>query len=406
MMDGKPKSKLDVGNNQGVLDNVKGITRRLSMKIAKIRNVYPKENTVDLEWLWPIRGGADKVSIGRPYIGFRSGIHFVPEVGSIVIIGYAFNQMVMLSYLMPSDYENLINSMPDSNGKPSRIRQMDIGEISLNSIQDSEIYLSEQVTIRDKNLNKIVIDPEDGSILLDSLELYIQNEAGDLHMGMIKRTVDDKEKIITNDGKDPITTNGGNALTELRFTINEFADGTLFGDSDNTQIAEVTVGTVVDEDGKKVLNQAGNEIVCEIKLSSGALVQIDKKGKINFNEGNMLKPTEVATPADRLSQASDVKFTNTSQQRAAREGDRVVIPITTPTQAQIDHPGLTTKAAFNQLQLAQIASMFNTIMGPCIFIPAGVDNRLVGEITQGSNDVFIGSLDKSKEAQENNNNSL
>jgi hypothetical protein len=406
-MNGKPKSKLDVGNSQGVLDNVKGITRRLSMKIAKIRNVYPKENTVDLEWLWPIRGGADKVSIGRPYIGFRSGIHFVPEVGSIVIIGYAFNQMVMLSYLMPSDYENLLNAMPDSTGKPSRIRQMDIGEISLNSIQDSEIYLSEQVTIRDKNLNKIVINPEDGSILIDSLEFYVSNEAGDLHMGMVKRSVDGKEKIITDDGKDPITTNGGNALTELKITVNEFADGTLFGDSDNTKIADVTIGTVVNEDGKKVLNQAGNEIVCEIKLASGALVQIDKKGKINFNEGNMLKPTEVVVPpTDGLSQPSDVKFTNTAQQRAAREGDRVVIPITTPTQSQIDHPGLLTKATFNQTQMFQIASMFYTIMGPCFFVPAGVDNRLVGEITQGSNDVFIGSLDKSKEAQENNNNSL
>lgn len=405
-MDGKPKSKLDVGNSQGVLDNVKGITRRLSMKIAKIRNVYPKENTVDLEWLWPIRGGADKVSIGRPYIGFRSGIHFVPEVGSIVVIGYAFNQMVMLSYLMPSDYENLINSMPDTSGRPSRIRQMDIGEISLNSIQDSEVYLSEQVTIRDKNLNKIIINPEDGSILLDSLELFISNELGDLHMGMVKRTVDDKEKIITDDGKDPITTNGGNALTEFRLSVNEFADGTLFGDSENKKIADIIVGTVVNEDGKKVLNQAGNEIVCEIKLSSGALVQIDKKGKINFNEGNMLKPTEVAPPADGLSEASDIRFTNTAQQRAAREGDRVVIPFTTPTNAALDHPGLTSKAAFNLIQMTQMASMFYTIMGPCFFVPAGVDNRLVGEITQGSNDVFIGSLDKSKETQENNNNSL
>lgn len=406
-MNGKIKSKLDVGTSQGSLDSPKGITRRLSMKIAKIRNVYPDSNEVDLEWLWPIRGGADKVSIGRPYVGFRSGIHYVPEVGSIVIIGYAFNQMVMLSYLMPSDYDNLINNMTDSQGIPSRIRQMAIGEISLNSIQNSEIYLHEQVEIRDKNLNKIMIDPEDGSILMDSLILNIVNEAGFIDMGMVTRTVDGKDQIITNDGKPVSSTGGGNALTELKISVNEFADGTLFGDVSNKQLAEITVGTLVNDDGKKLLNQEGNEIVCNIKLESGALVQIDKKGNVNINQGNMLKPTATPTiPTSDLTQKSDVVFTATAQQRAAREGDRVVIPITVPTPVNLDHPELTTKAAYNLTQMTQLASMFYTIMGPCTFIPAVPNTRLVAEITQGSNDVFIGSTDKTKESQETKDNSL
>ncbi len=407
MDDGKQASKLEIGVSQGSTNSLGGMTRRLSMKIAKIKNVHPESNTVDLEWLWPIRGGADQVPISRPYVGFRSGIHFVPEVGSIVVIGYAFNQMVMLSYLLPSDYSKLIDGNATPSGAPSYIRQMAVGEVSMRSIQGSEVYLHDQVTIQDKNLDSIVIDPDDGSITLDSLILYANNEAGNITMGPVIRTVDGVDKIITNDGSDVTSSVGGKALTEFTLTVNQYADATVFDGVPDSEIAKISIGTLVDDSGKKVLNQAGNQIVCNIALTSGAKVQIDSKGNVNINEGNMLRPTAQPVVADNLSSASTVKFVNTAQQRAAREGDRIVIPMTTPTTSAKDHPDLTTKSTFNILQMQQVASMLMTPYGPCIgFLASVPDTRLVGEITQGSDSVFIGSLDKAAESKETLDNSL
>jgi len=404
-MNGKPKSKLDIGSKQGTVDGNSGMTRRLSMKIAKIKNVFPEKNTVDVEWLWPQRGGANGISIGRPFVGFRSGIHFVPEVGSIVLMGYAFNQMVMLSYLLPSDYKNLVTNMKDTKGNPSRIRQMQIGEISLNSIQNSEIYIHDKIEIQDKNLDRIVIDPQDGSILLNCILLKVENEAGKINMGPVFRFIDGSLSPVTNDGKEILSTNGGNALTEMKIEINEFADGTLFGAQSNSKIAEVTLGTLVNASGKKVLNQAGNEIVCDIQLSSGAKVQIDKKGNININEGNMKKPLDVSvTPPSDLTQPSSVKYSNMSQQRAAREGDKVIIPLTTAIPPNtLTHPGLTSKSSKNATTMSQLASLFispvGVVGGPCKFAPVP-GMVLVAEIVSGANGVYIGSLDKVAEQDE------
>lgn len=407
MDDGKQASKLEIGVSQGSTNTLGGMTRRLSMKIAKIKNVHPETNTVDLEWLWPIRGGADQVPISRPYVGFRSGIHFVPEVGSIVVIGYAFNQMVMLSYLLPSDYSKLLDGNATPSGAPSYIRQMAIGEVSMRSIQGSEVYLHDQVEIQDKNLDSIVIDPDDGSITIDSLIFNVNNEAGNITMGPIIRTIDGTDTIITNDGSNVTSSVGGKALTEFTLTVNQFADATVFDGVPDSEIAKISVGTLVDDSGKKVLSQAGNQIVCNIAFTSGAKIQVDSKGLININEGNMLKPTAPPPTADNLSVASKVTFVNTAQQRAAREGDRIVIPLTTPTSSATDHPDLTQKALFNLAQMQQIASMIMTPYGPCVGFTAAVpDTRLVGEITQGSDSVFIGSLDKNAENQETLNNSL
>lgn len=408
MTEGKPVSALDIGVDQGTTNALGGMTRRLSMKIAKIKNVNADTNTVDLEWLWPIRGGANNIDISRPYVGFRSGIHFVPEVGSVVVIGYAFNQMIMLSYLLPSDYSKMLQGYEDNKGIPARIRQMSPGEISMNSIQNSEIYLHEQVEIQDRNLNNIIIDPTDDSINLNSLIFYLNNEGGNIVMGPITRTVDGSSTIITNDGEPVISSVGGKALTEFNLKVKEFADGTIFDDSANNTLANITVGTLVNDAGKKVLNQVGNQIVCNIEFSSGVNLQVDSKGNFNISGGNMLNPSDPSiTLPDSLSQSFTGTTISKTQQRAAREGDRVIIPITTPLPNHlVDHPELASKAVYNLAQMAQMATMFMSPVGPCFFVPSIQDIRLAGEITQGSNNVFIGSEDKKAEYQENKNNDL
>ncbi len=403
-MDGRVESKLDIGSKQSSTSSFSGITRRLSMKIAKIRNVHTDTNTVDLEWLWPVRGGADKIVFGSPYVGFRSGIRFVPEVGSIVIVGYAFNQMVMLSYLLPSDYQKLVDGTEDADGNPAKIRQLGVGEISITSSSDSEIYLHDKVEIRDQNLNTIIIDPADSSITLDSNIAVITNDAGIMTMGSVVRS----GEPVTSDGLPVNSLNGGSVLTELSINIDKFSEATILNGESNPMLASITIGTLVDNAGLIVKNQSNSNIILNADFNSIASIKIDESGSININDGNALKPTDIPAIVNPLLETvTGTLFVNQSRQRAAREGDRVVIPFTTPTQSLKDHPDLASKATFNMAQLQQIATMIMTPMGPCIgFIPSVADTRLVGAITQGSDSLFIGSLNKDNEKAETLDNSL
>lgn len=400
-------SQLDIGGKTSSLSTNDGLTRRLSLRIAKITGLDINKNIMAIEWLWPMRGAANNIDIGSPYLGLRSGIRFTPEIGSIIVMGYAGEKVVSLSYLMPSDYDSLLRGDKDAQGERIRIRKLNPGEINIYSSDNAEIYLHDKIELRDKKFDSIVIDPNTKAIYLESVDLSVTNEAGSIKMGQITRGVDETATVITDDGQDFTSLAGGNALNELKIKIKELSDQTILSTAqESPTIAEVTLGTLVDDDGLKVINQAGNEIVCEINFLSGAKIQVDKKGLISFNDPNMLKPTEVPPIADDLSiNDTDHTFTQTPQQRAAREGDRITIPFTFATKPDLDHPGLTQKLVFNTAALSKLAQCFMSPYGPCTFIPLQPDVNLIGEVTQGANGVFIGGLDKAKEQQDYNQNS-
>jgi hypothetical protein len=61
---------------------------------------------------------------------------------------------------------------------------------------------------------------------------------------------------------------------------------------------------------------------------------------------------------------------------------------------------MTNKVVFNISQLSQFASMIMSPAGPCTFVPVAPNVKILGEIVQGANGVYIGSLDKEAEAEE------
>lgn len=393
------ESDIEIANKTRVNS---GFTKRFTLRLGKITAVYPDDNTADVQWIFPNVGGMAKLELSKPYVGFQSGIHFIPQVGSLVTVGFAEDLPILLTYFMPTTFSNMLSGLKNNSGQITRIRKLNEGEISINSVQDAEIYIHDNIELRDNTNDSIVINPTDGSITLDSLQLYIENEAGQMTMGMIVRN----GEIVTDDGQPVTTENGGNALTEFNLTVNKFADNTINVNSQsNEPIAEITVGTLVDGDGKIVYSQGGNKIVCEIQFSSGALIRVDDTGKINMNEGNTIKPTDAGTRSSAASKGVQDKFTSSdTQQRAAREGDRVTIPITVG-QTDLDHPNLNAKAGQNISSMSQIAPMFLVYGIPATFIPTSPNTKLIGEITQGSDSVFIGSLDKAAEKQETSKNS-
>jgi hypothetical protein len=394
-------SPLDIGSATIPSDINSGITRKLGLRSAQIIGVNSDKNTIDVQWLGQI-GGMNGIEISSPFLGLRSGMRFVPEVGGVVIIGFAESRPIILTYLLPAKYSVLKDSPKDNTGKATRLREINPGEMYLNSTEDAEIFLGKTIEIRDKNYNSIQIDPYDGSINLDSSNLYIDNEAGRISMGQILRNVGTSVKVITADGEPVRSVSGGNGLTELTIKVKEFSDATILNTNiPSPDIMQITLGTLVSTGGLKVVNQAGNEIVCDIRLQSGARIQIDKKGNYNINDGNMLKPADEKPEVNDLSvNGSNASYSGYSQQRAAREGDRVSIPMGLVSKNDEAHPNMNNKVIFNVKQLQLLASMFMSPTGPCTFTPTQTDVHLLGEITQGANGVFVGSLDKVAEANE------
>lgn len=372
-----------------------GDMKRMAMRIAKITSVDKAGNTVKLQWLWPQRGGIDNVDLTRPYVGLRSGINFMPEVGSVVVVGYAFNIPVILSYVLPAAYKKMLAGELDNNDKPTNITEINPGELLLYSAQGSEIYVHDQIELKDNAGDNIVIDPGTGTILMDSLNWNVINESGNFYMGMVKRVVNGTSSIITNDGQSILNTSGGKALTELKINIKEFATNSINDNQSNPNIATVTIGTLVDANGKKVLNEIGNQIVLDVSFASGANLQIDKSGHFNFNGGKMTKPTQATAPnIDPLSiQNKPVFKPLLSAQNAARNGDFISIPVVTSTDA--DHPAMNQIAVANLQELASKLAPFFRVFGahPCVYT-SGPPINLMGQIVTGSSDVFIGSKDE------------
>ena len=423
----RPASKLSSRSKQYSSDAPAGLTKKLGMKIGQIVKIKSEDNTADIEWLWPTRGGVSNVRLTRPYVGFRSGMHFMPELGSVVSVGYAKDELVVLSYLMPSDVEQLLNGAVDNKGVPTRLRQMQPGEISLNSSGDAEIYLKDTLELRDSKNNKINLDPTNG-VSFSSADLNFSSDGGTLSMGLVRRTDPyTGPYVVTDDGLPIESFNGGIPLAQVTLNVKRKADKhDLTSNSNSPDIAVVTLGNLVDDNGNKVVDQAGAEIVCEIKVAEtkntltgavikqGSKIQIDANGKININGGNMLTPLgEVVQSAVRASlplqdKAADYTAgtfsTKDSQQRATREGDRVAIPLSS-TNLDLNHQGLQDKGSVNQTLLMTWVPLSLSCMGiPILCIPASIPAKLLGEITQGADGVFIGSLDKNVEKQEKSTN--
>jgi hypothetical protein len=429
-MVGRQTSESDIYQSQNVTTSNDGMLRRLAIKIAKIKAVNADTNKVDLEWLAPNRGAVTNVDISRPYVGIRSGMHFMPEVGSIVLFAYAGNRPVLLSYLLPADYDKMLNAVDDVDGLPSRINKILPGELLLNSKQNSEIYIHEQIEIRDGGQDSIVLDPNDGSINLDSLQFYMTNEGGSVTMGSVVRNINGDPTIITNDGSDITSTIGGNALTELKITVASLADNTINDSTPNPNIAEVTIGTLIGSDGTYTTTDEGTKINLEIKMKSGIVVRFDENGKmfvdtnnIKMNNSDTLSVNSKNIDVNAANNVTAIVSGNTNVgvgkdltaivsgnttitskkininggnevgvglQHAARENDQVTIPIANVIDTT--HPGITTKSLQNTASLLTGVPTCFKVFGvyPVIFTPTSVDFKLVGEITEGSSNVYIG----------------
>jgi hypothetical protein len=378
---------------------ISGMFKKLGLRVGTILSVDSKKNKVMIGWLFPIAGGFAEVDISSPYTGLRSGIRFVPEIGSKVCVGFIGTYPILLTYALPAAIGQMIEQLDDQQGNPTYIKSLNPGEVSITSSQNSEIYFNADVKIKDSKGNSIIIESEDNSINFDSAQLYINNQAGSIDMGILQRD----GEIITSDGESVLSQAGGNAYTELHLKVMEYADSSLNSSSvQNNVLADITVGTILDEGGNIAHSAAGEQIALQIDMASGIQVTFDKAGNMYTTSKSLNVNAKYININNGYSGVSQ-SFLDPSQQRAAREGDRISVPLSPLLPLDLVHPGLNVQGLLNTTTMIQLAASFMSPMGPCTFIPIP-NMKLFGEITQGSMDVFIGSYDKAGEAKENINN--
>jgi len=359
------------------------------LRVGKIENVNVTTGTCRIVWL-DVPGFKENVLLTQ---GMEKEWH-IPEIGSIVIVGFdTKDQARILRYI--------------NVGTKNRIEQLSLpflkpGE-KLWEVGGSFIYMKKNGDIVFSTLTEgyVALENVTGTFKVETINQKTTTEAGKQYFGIVKRVKSNADGTKSQQMITDIT--GNNFYTEYRLQVLETADNQLGVSGLNDPILDLTLGTVVDEDGN-VINK-NNEIaigdnykqlVARLKLKSGVQLDIDKEGrvsikniKLNINQGSVDNNDKDISKGLE----SNNNSLGTKGQHVAREHDEVTIPFAGLIgYTNTEHKGLEDKAQNNKSVLANIARAFISPAGPCTFDPTLLSSsvELKGEITEGASNVIIG----------------
>ena len=355
-------------------------------RVAQIIDIDGEKGTCSIRFL-------DIPSVRTDVILLQSsqGVFNFPEVGSVVVVVFdKFSRPYIVGYinLGHSDRVKELKTLPkfksgekffEAGGSYFYIRQN--GNIIISTLSG----------------NYLEIENTSGTIKLETVNWRLITEGGLLYFGLVKRLVSDG----VNSTYQPITNIIGDSYTELNLKVMETADGTLGIDQNVEPLIDLTLGTLISNEGKKVDKNLEEtfvpekEILLHLKLKNGIQIDVDKEGrlslkniKMNINEGSV----DADDPDIELGLENNKSEKGTKGQHVAREHDEITIPIGTSDDEQ--HLGLNEKAALNLERLTTfITGYFTSPSGPITVVPTsplGVPFDLKGEITEGAENVIIG----------------
>lgn len=318
------------------------------------------------------------------------GVFNFPEVGSVVVVVFdKFSRPYIVGYinLGHSDRVRELKTLPkfksgekffEAGGSYFYIRQN--GNIIISTLSG----------------NYLEIENTSGLIKLETVNWKLTTEGGLLYFGLVKRLVSDG----INSTYQPITNIIGDSYTELNLKVMETADGTLGIDQNVEPLIDLTLGTLINNEGKKLNKNLKEtlfpqkEILLHLKLKNGIQIDIDKEGrlslkniKMNINQGSV----DIEDPDIELGLESNKGEKGTRGQHVAREHDEVTIPIGLINSSQT-HKGLLEKNSLNLDVLTILSKAIISPTGPCFINPGllGDNTELKGEITEGAKDIYIG----------------
>jgi hypothetical protein len=355
-------------------------------RIGEIESVNGESGLCNIKWYDKPSGQRD-VYITQPTAGFTS----IPQVGDVVLtVMDQYNRTFILGYinLGHSNQVKKLNTLPKfKEGE----KLLEAGGSYIYQKRNGNIVLS---TL----LGGIVeFDNTVQTWKYEVVNWKLVTEGGTNYFGLVKR-------LVTNtDGTKTVSTVSdllGNLYTEYGLTLYETADGTTGINPSQTPILEITLGTVIDKDGNLINTKnvatlnTNKQLVARMKLKSGVIIDIDKSGtasisglKAIINNASM---DSTDTDISEGLQVNDSTL-GTKGQHAAREHDKVAIPISS-SYNDAEHKGLTDIGISNITALQTIAQAIVSPSGPCTLNPALLTGNLnlEGEITEGATNIYLG----------------
>lgn len=250
------------------------------LRFARITDVDTDKGVVGISWL-DHPGGRVEVILSQPAWGFYT----VPVAGSIVACGFdTVDRTTILRYI-PIAYKARHGDPSEGAFEPQdALREVKEGEHFLKSIAGAEVYM-------DVNGN-IVLSSGAGSYWKITLEDLIQqnsetwkvqNEAGTLTMGIVRRLYEDTDFTPVQVDNRIIKNGSDEAYVEYRLRVAETADASV-GTASTPDLVELTIGTLVDDDGNVVESANGANVTIDLNTKSdiGFRFQVDRDGNVDM----------------------------------------------------------------------------------------------------------------------------
>jgi len=319
------------------------------------------------------------------------GVFNIPAKGSICIVFFDQYSRPFITGYINLGHENRVKNLQTLPKFKQGEKFFEAG--------GSYFYLKQNGNIIISTLsgNYIEIENNTGSLKFETVNWKVVTEGGLFYFGLVKRLIPDGSGNYVYTQVNNLI---GDSYTELNLKVMETADSTLGIDQNVEPLIDLTLGTLIDNNGNKtdknlnITTNINKEVLLHLKLKSGISIDIDKEGRasikgirLNINEGSV----DSNDPDIALGLETNNPVLGTKGQHVAREHDEVVIPITA-VYTDAEHVSLTEKNTENFAMLNKLATAFVSPMGPCFFNPGILINNetLKGEITEGAENIYVG----------------
>ena len=366
-------------------------------RIGQVTKVDPQAGVVSVKWL------------DRP--GFRDDVLItqgadrewcIPEVGAVCVVSFDIRDQARIV--------RYINLGQEVRSKDFSLPKLKEGE-KLWEVGGSFLYMKQNgdIILLTRTEARVTLENSTGTFKAEVPSVRSLTDGGKMLLGPVKRL------IPNSDGSKSIQAVkdlAGNGLTEATLDVYEFTPSTMSNITLSTPLISITLGTLVDPDGKIVdkLDRktfyVTKNVTARIKLKSGVQIDIDKDGrlsiknaKVNINNGSV----DSNDPDIALGLETNNAALGTRGQHVVREHDEVTVPLGTNV-VDAAHRGLQSKGSSNiDMLVSLIEGVVSTYKvvgvqsgGSTIalaqltpFVKPTSDS-LKGEVTEGAAGVYLG----------------
>jgi hypothetical protein len=347
-------------------------------RVGVVRGVDTEKGTCTIEW-------CDKPGMRVDVLITQANSKDwdIPEKGSYVLVSFDHKDQARIVRYINMGHESRVKVLKTLPKFKEGEKFFEVGGAYLWIKKNGNIIMSTH------SESYLLLENSSGTLKSETVNWKILTDAGMLYFGVIKRFKSGSDGSKTQEMVEDIQ---GNILTELKIKVVETSDNQVGVSGLTNPLMEITLGTLVNDDGGVVckndaVNIYGNEkdVCLRIKLQSGVKIDIDKEGrmslegvKLNINNGEV-----DSTDPDVVRSLETASSKGTKGQHAAREHDKIVIPI--GAVVDTEHTGIASKGITNLTTLQTLLASCT----PTVILPTSMVS-FEGEIVEGSENVIIG----------------